>query len=55
MKYILLLLMAGCTAPGFIVTETKITVQGDKIHVQKLGKSRPLSDTTMVVQMISKK
>lgn len=45
---ILILTLASCrTAPSFMYAPAKITVQGNKLHIQILQKFKPMPDTTM--------
>ena len=56
MKYILVALLAitlsSCARYQWVSVETKITLYGNKIHIEQVGKKIPLSDTTITGRMI---
>lgn len=52
----LALALASCrTAPRFAYAPVKITVQGNKIHVQPLQKFKPMPDTTIQGYLIKRR
>lgn len=53
--FIILISITGCARYEWVSTEVKITTYGDKIHIQPMGKPRPISDTTITGMMISRK
>lgn len=58
MKMLLLIILisvTSCTRYQWVSTEVKITTYGDKIHIQPMGKPRPINDTTVTGLMISRK
>lgn len=56
MKFILITLLvivlSSCARYHWVSVETKITLYGNKIHIEQVGKQIPLSDTTLTGRMI---
>lgn len=53
--FIILITITGCARYQWVATETKITINGDRIHFQQLKRPKALSDTTITGMMISRK
>lgn len=50
-----LLLLLSCSHYQYYVTETKITISGEEMHVQEMKKRQPMKDTTITAMMITKR
>ena len=49
---LLAIVLSSCTRYQWVSVETKITLYGNKIHIEQVGKPIPLSDTTLSGRMI---
>lgn len=54
MKYLLILLLAGCSQ-SFYVSDARMTVKGKHIQIVKIGQEEKLKDTTLTGKIIYKK
>lgn len=55
MKYILILLIFGCTTPKYVVQESRFELKNGKVKIIPVGQARPLNDTVMNIIVIRKK
>jgi hypothetical protein len=55
MKYLLLLLLSSCTRYQWVAQEVKISTVGQKIHIEQVGRVKPIGDTTVRGMLITKK
>jgi len=54
-KFIVLLLLTSCTRYQWVAQEVKISTVGQRIHIEQVGKAKPIGDTTLKGMMIIKK
>lgn len=53
MKYLLIVLfLASCTAPGYVVQDARMEIKGTRVKIQYFGKPEKLADTVMTIKMI---